>query len=106
MNSSTILPFDAARTPGGLEVIGVGTRQGPLVQAFPAVTEAVIRSLVGAGDEPVEGRGHVENGCGHGVSFPGRWPQGSGSSEPSTGRRLRAPASATSAASTRKTSAP
>src|SRR5918992_245994 len=36
-----------------------------------AVIEAVVRSLVGPGDEPVEGDGHVVNGCGHGVSFPG-----------------------------------
>src|SRR5215207_2700667 len=43
----------------------------PLVQAVPAVTEAVVRSLIGPGDESVEGDGHVENGCGHGVSFPG-----------------------------------
>src|SRR5215204_3531331 len=41
----------------------------PLVQAVPAVTEAVVWSLIGPGDESVEGDGHVENGCGHGVSF-------------------------------------
>jgi hypothetical protein len=43
------------------------------------------------------------------VAGAGSWPlvaAYSGSSEPSTGRRLRTPASATTAASTRKTSAP
>jgi hypothetical protein len=35
----------------------------------PAVAEPVVRSFVGPRDEPVEGHGHVENGCGHGVSF-------------------------------------
>jgi hypothetical protein len=43
----------------------------PRVQAVPAVTEAVVRSLTGPGDESVEGDGYVENGCGHGISFPG-----------------------------------
>ena len=52
-------------------VVGVGTRQGPLVEAVPAVAEPVVRSFVGPGDEPVEGHGHVENGGGHGASFPG-----------------------------------
>ena len=36
-----------------------------------ADAEPVVRSLVGPGDESVEGHGHVENGCGHGVSFSG-----------------------------------
>src|SRR5215208_6317715 len=53
--------------------VGIGTRQGPLVQAVPALPETVVRSLIGPGDESVEGHGHVENGCGHGVSFPGLW---------------------------------
>jgi hypothetical protein len=33
------------------------------------------RIFVWPGDEPVQGQGHVENGCGHGVSFPGLWSQ-------------------------------
>jgi hypothetical protein len=37
------------------------------VQAFPTVAKAVVGSLIGTGDESVEGNGHVENGCGHGV---------------------------------------
>src|SRR4029453_10127294 len=37
---------------------------------FAAVTEPVARSLIRPGDESVERHGHVENGCGHGVSFP------------------------------------
>jgi hypothetical protein len=40
------------------------------VQAMAAVTESVARAFVGPGDEPVEGHGHIENGCGHGSSFP------------------------------------
>jgi hypothetical protein len=39
------------------------------VQAVAAIAEAVVWSLIGPRDEPVEGDGHVENGCGHGVSF-------------------------------------
>jgi hypothetical protein len=41
------------------------------VQAVPAVAEPVPRSLIGPGEESVEGHGHVKNGCGHGVFFPG-----------------------------------
>jgi hypothetical protein len=37
--------------------------------AFPAVAEAVVLSFVGAGDEPVDRHGHVEDGCRHGVTF-------------------------------------
>src|SRR6266540_3008101 len=62
------LAVDAARTAHGLE-IDIAARHEPLVQAVPAVAEPVARSLVGAGDEPVEGHRHVENGRGHGVSF-------------------------------------
>jgi hypothetical protein len=50
---------------------GVGVRQGPLVEAVAAVAEAVVDALVGPCDESVEGHGHVEDGCGHGVSLPG-----------------------------------
>src|SRR5215217_6098991 len=45
------------------------TSPGRVVHAFPAVAEAVLRALVWPGDEPVERHGHVEDGCGHGVSF-------------------------------------
>src|SRR5207302_11050288 len=62
------LAVDARRTADSL-VVGIGIRQEPLVEAVPAVAEAVVRSLIGSGDEPVEGDGHVENGCGHGVPF-------------------------------------
>src|SRR5918996_1320824 len=62
------LAVDAARPPDGVEV-EVAARHRPLVQAVPAVAEPVARSLVGAGDEPVERHRHVENGRGHGVSF-------------------------------------
>jgi hypothetical protein len=56
----------------------------PLVQAFPAVAEPVARSGIGAGDESVVGHGHVENGCGHGVSCSRLWTR-LGSSRPQTG---------------------
>jgi hypothetical protein len=39
---------------GGALMTGVGTCQEPLVQAVPAITEPVARSLVGPGDESVE----------------------------------------------------
>src|SRR5262245_7551918 len=56
------LAVDTARTPSGLEVVNAAaTPQCPIVQTFPAVTQAVVRPLVGPGDEPVEGHGHVEN---------------------------------------------
>src|SRR3954469_24715952 len=45
-------------------------REEPLVEAVPAVPEAVVRRLVGAGDESVERHGHVEDCGGHRVSFP------------------------------------
>ena len=58
-------------------VHGAGTAQlalaaghRPLVQTVPAVAEPVARSLIRPGDESVERHGHVENGCGHGVSSP------------------------------------
>src|SRR5215204_4682529 len=75
----------------------------PLVQAVPAVTEAVVRSLIGPGDEPVEGDGHVENSCGHGVSFPGLWtssnlPASSGRLIPSFRPRARHHASSSAGA--------
>jgi hypothetical protein len=57
------LAVDAARTADRLEVDVTAARHRPLVQAVPAVTEAVIRSLVGPGDEPIEGHRHVENSC-------------------------------------------
>src|SRR5688500_16216999 len=38
----------------------------------PPSPEPVVRSLIRPGDESVEGHGHVENGCAHGVSFPGQ----------------------------------
>jgi len=60
-----------ARRPADSLVFGVGTRQEPLVEAVPAVAEPVAGSFVRSSDEPVEGHGHVENGCGHGVSSPG-----------------------------------
>jgi DNA-binding transcriptional ArsR family regulator len=41
--------------------------------ASPAVAEAVVRSLIGPCDGPVERHGHVENNRGHGGSFPGEW---------------------------------
>src|SRR5829696_7602496 len=41
------LAVDAAQTAGGLGVIGA--RRRPIVQAFPAVTQAVGRSLIGPG---------------------------------------------------------
>src|SRR5215212_12226704 len=62
------LAVDAARAAHGLEV-DVAACHRPLVQAVPAVTTAVVRSLIGTGDEPVEGHGHVENGCGHAFPF-------------------------------------
>ncbi len=62
------LAVDAARTADGFEV-DVAVLHRPLVQAVSAVAEAVVRSLIRPGDEPVEGHGHVENGCGHGVPF-------------------------------------
>jgi hypothetical protein len=55
---------DASRTAEFLVV-----RQRPLVKAVPTVAEPVAGSLVGPVDEAVEGHRHVENGCGHGVSF-------------------------------------
>src|SRR4029453_11978100 len=38
------------------------------MQAVPPVAECVVWSLIWPGDESVEGHGHVEDGCGHGVS--------------------------------------
>src|SRR5919106_888398 len=58
------LPVDALAVVIGGEV--------PLVQAVPAVAEGVVESLIRTSDESVERHGHVENGCGHGVSFPGQ----------------------------------
>jgi len=43
------LAVDAARTADGLEV-DVAARHRPFVQAVPAVTEAIVRSLIGPGD--------------------------------------------------------
>jgi hypothetical protein len=67
------LAVDGARTADGVEV-DVAVRHHPLVQAVPTVAEPIARSFVRPGDEPVEGHGHVENGCGHGVSSS--WPVG------------------------------
>jgi hypothetical protein len=41
------------------------------VHAVPAGAEPVARSLIGPANESVERHGHVKNGCGHGVRFPG-----------------------------------
>jgi hypothetical protein len=41
------------------------TRKDSLVQSLAAVTETVVRALVGAGDEAVEGHRHVQHGRGH-----------------------------------------
>src|SRR5438270_5289470 len=62
------LAVDACRTP---HVRVIGAPQGPLVQAVPAVAEAIARALIGPSDESVEGHGHVKNGCRDGLSFPG-----------------------------------
>ena len=67
MNSSTTWPL--APLPAEISLWPASGRQGPLVQTVPAVAQPVVRSLVGPGDESVEGHGHVENGCGHGGSF-------------------------------------
>jgi hypothetical protein len=65
------LGVDAGQAARKRLVVSAGTRQAPLMQAVPAVAEPVARSLVWPGDESVEGHGHVQNGCGHGVTFPG-----------------------------------
>src|SRR5207249_6439542 len=70
MNSSTTWPLTPARRPEIALRSASAPRLEPLVQAVPAVAEPVPRSLIGPGDESVEGHGHVKNGCGHGVSFP------------------------------------
>jgi hypothetical protein len=44
-------------------LLGPGTGQRPVVQALTAVAEPIAGSRVGPGDEPVEGHGHVANGC-------------------------------------------
>jgi hypothetical protein len=62
------LAVNTARTAGDLEV-DVAARHRPLVQTVSAIAEPVARSLIRPGDESVERHGHVENGCGHGVSF-------------------------------------
>src|SRR5215204_1081245 len=64
------LPVDARGTRDTL-VAPVRAREDPVVEAMPAVAEAVPRSCVRPGDEPVERHGHGENGCGHGVSLAG-----------------------------------
>src|ERR1700730_9785286 len=87
---------------GGALMTGVGTCQELLVQAVPAITEPVARSLVGPGDESVEGHGHVQHGIAHGLSGPSggidrSWgpaerPRPSPRSIPSSGRRYPGPA--------------
>jgi hypothetical protein len=66
---------DAGQVAGGFLAVGLGI-QRPLVQAVAAIAEPVVRSLVRPGEESVEGHGHVENGCGHGVSSSGYGPLG------------------------------
>src|SRR5215212_5753968 len=66
------------------------------LQAVPAVTKAVVRPLIGTGDEPVERHGHVENGCRHAFPFlasghTGRRPPEQRSPLPRVGRQPRAP---------------
>jgi hypothetical protein len=46
------LAVHTRRAAGDPPVVGGGTRQGPLVQAVPAVAEPVARSLIGPRDEP------------------------------------------------------
>ena len=85
------LAVDAGQTARDSLGVGVGTRQGPLVQAVAAVAEPVVRSFVWPGNETVEGHGHVENGCGHGGSFPGLWSWNLSRFEPPLGRPWPAP---------------
>src|SRR5205085_10419840 len=59
------LAVDAGQAARDCLAVGVGASQEPLVQAVPTVAEPVARSLIGPGDESVEGHGHVKNGCGH-----------------------------------------
>lgn len=49
------LAVHSRQMAGGSLMTGVGSRQAPLVQAVLAVTEPVAWSLVGPGDESVEG---------------------------------------------------
>src|SRR3954451_10824475 len=62
------LAIDAPGTAWNTILDGLGTGKDPLVEAVTAVTEPVARSGVGPGDETIEGHGHGENACGHGVS--------------------------------------
>src|SRR2546427_12580684 len=68
--SGTPQVVDAARTADGIEVDVAAILHRPFMQAFAADAGAVLQRLVGPGHEPIGGDGHVENGCGHGVSLP------------------------------------
>jgi hypothetical protein len=46
------LAVHTRRAAGNPGVSGIGARPQPLVQAFPAVTEAIVQALIGPGDEP------------------------------------------------------
>ena len=63
------LAVDAAPAADRVEV-DLAVRHQPLVEAKAPVAEPVAGRFVWSGNEPVEGHGHVEHGCGHGLSFP------------------------------------
>jgi hypothetical protein len=63
------MAVDARRASGNAVSLGIRIREEPIVQAFAAISEPVVKSFVGPRDEAVEGHRHGENGCGHGASF-------------------------------------